>query len=334
MNVKDEFVNNVLEMATEMYNAEQLDLLRNILYMSLNNYNITLKDVESMLPAISDLAVVNAKPYSMFFVAKKIEGLSEKSLTYYKLEIDALIQRIHKPFNEISSDDIRYYLATLQGITNRTVDNKRRVLSSFFGWLHAEEYINKNPMLKIKPVKQARLVRKPFTEYEVEQLRDKCQNIRELAIIDLLLSTGMRVGEINTVNRDDVNFQLDEVIVFGKSQKQRICYLNAKAKKRLIDYLNTRTDTNKALFVSLQKPHKRMGIGGIETTIRAIGHRAGVTNTHPHRFRRTAATLALNRGMTVEQLQQLLGHENISTTMIYAVSSTANVKQAHGKFLT
>ena len=276
------------------------------------------------------------RAYQMFYVAKKIEGLSDKSLQVYKYTLDKFLGIYPKPLAAITANDIRMFMASRQGATATTRDNERRHLSSFFGWLLAEEYIPKNPMLKIKKVKQARVVRPPFSGREIEELRDACVDNRERAIIEIMLSTGMRVGELHGVDRKDVSGS--EIIVTGKGNKQRVCYLNPAALKRLNDYLEERSDHYPPLIANQTKPkpvnpENRMAIGMMEKTVRMLGRRAGVKDTHPHRFRRTAATLALQRGMPIEQVKIMLGHESIETTLRYAITADDTVKHSHAKYM-
>ena len=333
--MKNRIVSNVLLRMDEHLTPDNMEILRTALCIALMGVVVTPenKKVPDELVALDDN--VNTRPYMMFFVSKKIEGLSEKTLVYYRMEINAFLQFCIKPLQSVTTDDLRYFLATRGNISNVTLDNKRRILNSFFSWLHCEEYITKNPMARLKVIRQEKRVKKPFSEHEIECLRDACDNIRETAILDLLLSTGMRVGELHLLNRSSVDFARGELTVFGKGAKERVCYLNPKASKHLADYLASRTDKDDALIVPANNGgNRRLGITGLEKVVRDIGVRAGVKDVHPHRFRRTAATIAINRGMPVEQVQQMLGHEQIATTMRYAIVALENVKVAHAKYLS
>lgn len=235
-----------------------------------------------------------------------------------------------------TTEDIRAYLAVFQRKNKSsrvTIDNIRRIFSSFFAWLEEEDYIIKSPVRRIHKVKTGTQVKEVLSDENIEQLRDSCTEIRDLAIIDILASTGMRVGELVKLNREDINFNERECIVFGKGNKERIVYFNARAKIHLQQYLASRKDRNKALFVSLAKPHKRLGISGVETRLRKLGRSAKIVRVHPHKFRRTLATMAIDKGMPVEQVQRLLGHVKIDTTMHYAMVNQSNVKLSHRKFI-
>lgn len=272
----------------------------------------------------------------MFLAAKKIEGRSEKSLKYYQSTIEKMIEKIGKTVKHITTDDLRGYLSEYQRenySSKVTIDNIRRILSSFFGWLEDEDYILKSPVRRIHKVKTGKSIKETYTDEQLELMRDSCEEPRDLAMIDLLASTGMRVGEMVLLNREDINFEERECIVFGKGDKERIVYFDARAKMHLQNYLKTRIDDNKALFVSLSVPHKRLEIGGVEVRLRKIGKALGIEKVHPHKFRRTLATMAIDKGMPIEQLQQLLGHQRIDTTLQYAMVKQSNVKIAHRKYI-
>ena len=324
-------IRSVLETLCNRFEREDLQAIESAFYVGLRGFIIQ-RDKSSTTALSADISP-DVRAYQMFFVAKKVEGLSDGTLEYYKYVIDRFLQFTQKPLATITADDIRLYLASREGLSVTTLNNERRNLSSFFGWLTTEEYISKNPMLKIGNIKQPKKIRKPFSADEIEKLRDATTNMRDRAVVETLLSTGMRAGELCGTDKSDVDFNAGEVIVTGKGNKQRICYLNAAAKKRLIDYLESRADNNPALFVALEKPHKRFETGGIAGCIREIGNRAGVDNTHPHRFRRTAATIALQRGMPLDQVRIMLGHEAIATTTLYAITADDAVKYAHAKFM-
>ena len=272
----------------------------------------------------------------LFLAAKRIEGRSEKSLTYYKLTIDKMLISIDKPVKHITTDDLRSYLADYQkehSSSKVTIDNIRRILSSFFGWLEDEDYIVKSPVRRIHKVKTGKTVKETYSDEVLELMRDSCTELRDLAMIDMLASTGMRVGEMVLLNQDDINFDERECVVFGKGDKERIVYFDARTKMHLKAYLDSRNDDNPALFVSLTSSHNRMKIGGIEVRLRKIGNELGIPKVHPHKFRRTLATMAIDKGMPIEQRQQLLGHQRIDTTLQYAMVKQSNVKLAHRKYI-
>lgn len=271
-----------------------------------------------------------------FLSAKRIEGCSEKSLVYYRNTIQAMLDVVEKPVREIETDNLREYLTGYQKEKNSskvTIDNIRRILSSFFSWLEDEDYIIKSPVRRIHRVKSATTIKETYSDENLETMRDSCTELRDLALIDILTSTGMRIGELVLLNRKDINFEERECVVFGKGSKERMVYFDARAKIHLQEYLNSRTDDNPALFVSLRAPYERMKIGGIEARLRGMGRNLGIAKVHPHKFRRTLATMAIDKGMPIEQLQKLLGHKRIDTTLQYAMVKQSNVKIAHRKYI-
>lgn len=273
---------------------------------------------------------------ALFLSAKKIEGCSEKSLKYYESTIRAMLKVVDKAIRAIETDDIRSYLMKYQSNNDSsrvTIDNIRRIFSSFFSWLEDEDYILKSPVRRIHKVKTVSNIKETYSDEMLEQMRDNCNEIRDLALIDILASTGMRIGELVLLNREDINFNERECIVFGKGDKERMVYFDARTKLHLKEYLDSRDDCEKALFVSLRSPHTRLSIGGIETRLRNMGRKLGINKVHPHKFRRTLATMAIDKGMPIEQLQQLLGHKRIDTTLQYAMVKQSNVKNAHRKYI-
>ena len=271
-----------------------------------------------------------------FIAAKRVEGCSEKSLRYYESTIRNMLEAVSKPEKQITTEDLRSYLDTYQRrgtVSKVTLDNVRRILSTFFSWLEDEDYIVKSPVRRIHNVKTGKTVKETYTDESLELMRDYCDNPRDLAMIDLLASTGIRVGELVKLNRGDVDFENRECIVFGKGNKERKVYFDARTKIHLQKYLASRTDDNEALFVSLIKPFDRLQISGVEIRLRKIGRDLGIHKTHPHKFRRTLATMAIDKGMPIEQVQQLLGHQSIDTTLQYAMVNQANVKNSCKKFI-
>lgn len=271
-----------------------------------------------------------------FLAAKKVEGCSDKSLRYYYSTIDNMLTNVGKTAKHITTDDLRQYLDAYQKSSKAskvTIDNIRRILSSFFSWLEEENHILKSPVRRIHKVKTGKTVKETYTDEALEIMRDSCETDRDLAMIDLLASTGMRVGEMVKLNRADIDFQERECIVFGKGDKERRVYFDARTKIHLMRYLESRNDSNPALFVSLQSPHNRLQISGVEVRLRVLGRRLGIPKVHPHKFRRTLATMAIDKGMPIEQVQRLLGHQSIDTTLQYAMVNQNNVKMSHQKFL-
>lgn len=271
-----------------------------------------------------------------FLTAKEVEGCSSKTLAYYEATIRKMIDQTNKPLSQISTDDLREYLTKYQeqnGSSRVTIDNIRRIFSSFFSWLEDEDYIVKSPVRRIHKIKTASTIKEVLSDEHLEALRDGCRTKRDLAIVDLLASTGMRIGELVLLDRGDINLAERECIVLGKGNKERQVYFDARAKLHLQDYLSSRTDANPALFVSLNSPHDRISIGGIELRLRVLGRSLMLPKVHPHKFRRTLATSAIDKGMPIEQVQKLLGHARIDTTMHYALVSQSNVKQSHRKYL-
>lgn len=247
-----------------------------------------------------------------------------------------MIRRIPLEIRKITTDDIREYLAEYQKMNSCgkvTVDNVRRNLSSFFSWLEEEDYILKSPMRRIHKIKTKQAVKEVITDEMIEQLRDHCKCKRDLAMIDLLYSTGIRVGELVGLNRTDINFGERECVVYGKGDKERRVYFDAKSKLHLQDYLKERVDDNPALFVTLDAPYERLKISGVEIRVRELGRKLNMDKIHPHKFRRTMATRAIDKGMPIEQVQKILGHSQIDTTMQYAIVNQNNVKSAHRKYI-
>ena len=309
-------------------NNEQLMHLRDAMAETLEGATITYDS--GSIPADEADAV------EAFITAKRIEGCSEKTLKYYNATIQSMLDGIGKGIKYIVTDDIRCYLTEYQAkkkSSKVTVDNIRRILSSFFSWLEDEDYILKSPVRRIHKVKTGTNIKETYSDEALELMRDNCKELRDLAMIDMLASTGMRVGEMVLLNREDIDFNERECVVFGKGDKERIVYFDARTKIHLQNYLNSRKDDNPALFVSLQFPYNRMNIGGIEVRLRQLGKRLGLNKVHPHKFRRTLATMAIDKGMPIEQLQQLLGHKRIDTTLQYAMVKQSNVKIAHRKYI-
>lgn len=326
------FINDVVQGMLPHLTNGQLEELRRVLTIALQGKTIVATEKTESI----DTATENIHLTGLFIAAKRVEGCSEKSLKYYTTTIETMLLYIGKPIKHITTDDLRGYLTDYQSKRNSskvTIDNMRRILSSFFSWLEDEDYIIKSPVRRIHKVKTASNIKETYTDEELEVMRDSCVNLRDLAIIDMLASTGMRVGEMVLLNREDVNFSERECIVLGKGDKERPVYFDARTKLHLQCYLESRTDNNPALFVSLKSPFERLKIGGIEVRIKQIGQKLGIKKAHPHKFRRTLATTVIDKGMPIEQLQRLLGHKRIDTTLMYAMVKQSNVKMAHRKFI-
>ncbi len=326
--MKQNLITDVVQGMLLYLDNAQIKCLQEVLKSSLIHYEVT-ENANIEKNSKQDFV-------ELFLSAKRIEGCSEKSLKYYKATIITMIATVEKEVKHIVTDDIRKYLTEYQE-KNRsskvTIDNIRRILSSFFSWLEDEDYILKSPVRRIHKVKTGTNIKETYSDETLELMRDNCTELRDLVIIDMLASTGMRVGEMVLLNRNDIDFNERECIVFGKGNKERVVYFDARTKIHLQNYLESRTDSNPALFVSLKEPHDRLKIGGIEVRLREYGKKLGLPKVHPHKFRRTLATMAIDKGMPIEQLQQLLGHRKIDTTLQYAMVKQSNVKIAHRKYI-
>lgn len=323
INMEEKLVKIINEMA-EHLSIAQMKKLQEVLIKNLC-------DAEPEKTEIS-----NYDYLQLFLDAKKIEGCSERTLQYYQVTVERLFKSIKTPVRKQTTEEIRKYLSDYQKINNCskvTVDNIRRNISSFFSWLEEEDYILKSPMRRIHKIKTKQQVKEIISDEVIEKLRDNCSCARDLAMIDLLYSTGVRVGELVNLDISDIDFEARECIVFGKGDKERKVYFDAKAKLHLLNYLSTRNDTNPALFVTLDSPHSRLKISGVEIRIRQLGRKLNLTKIHPHKFRRTMATRAIDKGMPIEQVQKILGHSQIDTTMQYAIVNQINVKTSHQKFI-
>lgn len=272
----------------------------------------------------------------MFLDAKRIEGCSDRTLNYYKITVEQFICQVETAVRKITTEEIREYLSNYQkrnNCSNVTIDNIRRNISSFFSWLEEEDYILKSPMKRIHKIKTKTVVKNIISDEGIEKLRDNCKEKRDLAIIDLLYSTGIRVGELVNLNIDDIDLEGRECVVHGKGDKERRVYFDAKAKVHLKEYIDARTDTNEALFVTLDAPYDRLKISGVEIRLRKLGRTLELEKIHPHKFRRSMATRAIDKGMPIEQVQKILGHSQIDTTMQYAMVNQSNVKMSHQRYM-
>lgn len=321
--MEEKVVKIINEMA-EYLNVSQMKKLQEVLLKTFSEKEAAQKEIS------------NEEYLKLFLDAKSIEGCSERTINYYKTTVEKMFINIDTTVRKITTEEIRRYLVEYQqmnGCSKVTVDNVRRNISSFFSWLEEEDYILKSPMKRIHKIKTKQQVKETISDEAIEQLRDNCRCRRDLAIIDLLYSTGIRVGELVNLNISDVNFEARECVVFGKGDKERKVYFDAKAKIHLQEYLNSRDDDNPALFVTLDAPYDRLKISGVEIRIRRLGRKLNMEKIHPHKFRRTMATRAIDKGMPIEQVQKLLGHSQIDTTMQYAIVNQNNVKNSHQKFI-
>jgi integrase/recombinase XerD len=330
--MREQMIKEISTAMAAVLTIEQVAVLNKTLIEVVNKYEVTAMEAGNDHGGES-----NERLLEKFIAAKRIEGRTKPTLLYYESTIRHLLSDVPGSLLNFTAEDIRDYLSDFQQkrqSSSVTVNNIRRIFSSFFSWLEQEDYIIKSPMRRIHKVKTGTRVKSTISDEEMEILRDHCDNKRDLAMIDFLASTGIRVGELVRLNRTDINFNERECIVSGKGNKQRIVYFNARAKTHLLNYLGERTDENPALFVSLHQPTERLRISGVETRLRKLGRETGVMHVHPHKFRRTLATAAIDRGMPVEQVQRLLGHVKIDTTMQYAMVNQNNVKMSHRRYLS
>ena len=321
--MEEKLVNILNEMA-DYLNISQMKRLQEVLIDNLCNGRAQKEQVS------------NEEYLRLFLDAKKIEGCSLRTLQYYEVTVKHMLNNLDTPIRKMTTDEIRTYLVAYQQINNCskvTVDNVRRNISSFFSWLEEEDYILKSPMRRIHKIKTKTVVKETISDEGIEQLRDHCTQLRDIAIIDLLYSTGIRVGELVNLNIEDVDLEQRECVVFGKGDKERRVYFDAKTKIHLKEYLDLRSDCNPALFVSLDAPFNRLMISGVEIRLRELGRLVGLNKIHPHKFRRTMATRAIDRGMPIEQVQKILGHSQIDTTMQYAIVNQNNVKNSHRRYI-
>ncbi len=326
--MKEKVIKEIEQKMASILNNEQKEKLKEVLLYTFYNIEVT---------SIKDELVEDTTDYAkMFIAAKRIEGCSERTLNYYETTIKTMVDKLSKKVNSIETEDLRNYLSEYQAKNNCskiTIDNVRRILSSFFAWLEDEDYIMKSPVRRIHKVKATQTVKETYTDEELEEMRDACIEIRDLAMVDFLASTGVRVGELVNLDRVDIDMQERSCVVLGKGGKEREVYFDARTKIHLQNYLNSRTDNNPALFVSLLRPYDRLKISGVEIRLRELGKKINIKKIHPHKFRRTMATKAIDKGMPIEQVQVLLGHRKIDTTLQYAMVNQNNVRNSHKKFI-
>lgn len=326
--MKERVIKEIEQKMASILNNEQKEKLKEVLLYTFYNIEVT---------NIKDELVEDTTDYAkMFIAAKRIEGCSERTLNYYETTIKTMVDKLSKKVNSIETEDLRNYLSEYQAKNNCskvTIDNVRRILSSFFAWLEDEDYIMKSPVRRIHKVKATQTVKETYTDEELEEMRDACIEIRDLAMVDFLASTGVRVGELVNLDRVDIDMQERSCVVLGKGGKEREVYFDARTKIHLQNYLNSRTDNNPALFVSLLRPYDRLKISGVEIRLRELGKKINIKKIHPHKFRRTMATKAIDKGMPIEQVQVLLGHRKIDTTLQYAMVNQNNVRNSHKRFI-
>lgn len=330
--MKNQLISEITRQMIPYLDNAQMEQLLNVLQHALWNVQITSNEDGAQQPDKE----TNAELLDMFLSAKRVEGCSEKTLRYYETSIRRLFAAVDSHVTHMQTDDLRGYLSDYQQQTQCSkgnIDNIRRIMSSFFTWLEDENYILKSPVRRIHKIRSNKTVKETYTDEALETMRDQCGCLRDLAMIDLLASTGMRVGELVRLNRDDIDFENRECVVFGKGSKERPVYFDARTKIHLKNYLESRSDDNPALFVSLLSPYNRLEISGVEVRLRKLGRKLGITKVHPHKFRRTLATRAIDKGMPIEQVQRLLGHAKIDTTMQYAMVNQNNVKISHRKYI-
>ena len=330
-NMNEPIISEILQDMLPVLDNSQLAKLKGVLEHKLWNVEIVNKTVEDSFDKS------NEEFTELFISAKRVEGCSSKTLKYYLATINKMTDTVGKHITKITTEDLRKYLSDYHEENNcskSNIDNIRRILSSFFSWLEDEDYILKSPVRRIHKIKSAKTVKETYTDEMLECMRDNCDSLRDLAIIDMLASTGMRVGELVHLNIEDVDFEKRECVVLGKGSKERPVYFVARTKIHLRNYLESRNDDNPALFVSMLKPYNRLNISGVEIRLRELGRKLDITKVHPHKFRRTLATRAIDKGMPIEQVQKLLGHSKIDTTMQYAMVDQENVKLSHRKYIS
>lgn len=326
--MKNSVITEVMQEMVGSLNNAQLEKLQCILNHALKG-KVVIKEDEFEINQDVDYV-------ELFLSAKKVEGCSFRTLSYYKSTLHAMVTTLNKSVKQIDTEDLRGYIASyadLYQVSKTTLDNIRRIISSFFSWLENENYIIKSPARRIRKIKTGSTVKAIYSDEELELLRDHCSTIRDLAIIDFLASTGVRIGELVNIDISDIDFDKRECVVLGKGNKERVVYFDARCKIHLLDYIRSRHDSNKALFVSLHQPYHRLNISGIEIRLRNLGKVLQMERVHPHKFRRTLATNAIDKGMPIEQVQVLLGHTKIDTTLHYAMVNQNNVKQSHKKYI-
>lgn len=328
MNAKVQIINDVLSSLKD-FDQKTLDRIENILYVNFENYEVKEKCTQVVVHDNSNLGLIKK-----FIATKKLEGKSIRTLKKYQPELEMLHYFLGKDFHNLTTYDLRYYLAQYKEhrkISNRTLDNMRKTISSFFTWMYDEGYIIHNPAKALKQIKYTKTVKKPFTVIEREKLKNACSTKRDLALVEFLYASGLRVSEVASINIDNIDFISREATVVGKGSKERKFYLSEICVEYLKSYINSRTDRNNALFVSTKRPYNRLTKEGIESIVKRIGKKAGVSNVHPHRFRRTLATDLVRKNVPIQDVAHILGHADLRTTQVYVCLDQESVKYNYNK---
>lgn len=321
----------VLRRMQEIIQEEQLRELKSVLNMVFAGCEIV---EETGLRVIDSSWLDDLED---FLMSKALEGKSAETVKRYRYELSRLLSYINKAVAEIVSDDISEYMQMykrIRNVSNQTLKNVRMVYSSFFGWLRDRDRIRKNPMILVEDIKVEKIIRKPFSDEERERMLRECDTLRDKAMLEFMYSTAVRVSELARLNRNDIRFGTKDLIVYGKGGKERRVYLNDRTNMYLREYLQSRSDSNPALFAGIKAPHNRLTKAGIEDIVRRIGQRSGVEKAHPHRFRRTAITNALNRGMPLQEAVWFAGHVKPETTLRYSTEDQEAVQYHHKKYLS
>lgn len=325
--MKNLLIENICAQISGALTEVQLNMLRNVLIKNFADVSV------NHIPTNSNTAI----DYLKFYLdAKKLEGCSENTIRYYRIENLKMLKKINKPIHEITTTDLRNYLSEYSQENNAgnvTLDNMRRTIACFFKWLEDEDYIIKSPARKIHKIKSAKVIKEAFSDEDIAILVNSCENLREKVIISFLSITGVRVSELLQLNRDSINIDERECKVLGKGNKERLVYIDASTKVLLTEYLAQRTDSSEALFVSRRAPYHRLTPSGLSKILKRAGKKANIGHIHPHKFRRSMATRALAKGMSIESVQHLLGHEKVDTTLMYALIDEELVKMYHQRFL-
>lgn len=330
--MSDKLINKTLLELQDHLSGDQLRRLKDVLTIECSKYLITEQKNEVVIyDETSDIAA-----YKQFFVSKKLQGLSSGTLNLYMQTINLFMRTLRKPYKDITTNDIRFFIANREiqdRISKGTLARERGCIVRFFHWLYIEEFIDRDPSARVENIKVPKRRKQEFSELEVEKLRSATANSKESLVIELLLSTGCRVSELVSLNFRDYDQENDSITVIGKGNKQRTLYLNAKAKIALTHYLKDVPHITGPLFFG-QTVGKEMTSAGVQKLVKRLGDRAGVANVHPHRFRRTAATLARRHGMPIELVMNFLGHESIDTTLKYSMIGDEELKLSHQKFVS
>ena len=330
-NMKEKITMEILREMMPLLNQEQLNKLKEVVRVKLCGYEIRQQETALMCEN------QNWQNYLQIFLGRfEQNGKSEGTVEQYRFHLSRLFSYIGKNVEDISDDDLIEYIhkyKTVRKPSNRYLNNIRLVFNSFFRWLQRKKVIMRNPVDGLEPIKYRQEIKRPFSSEEMEKVRCACEQERDLAIVEFLYSSAVRVSELCQLNRDEICWESNDVLVLGKGNKEREVYLNARAHLHLRKYLESRTDGNPALFVSSKSPHKRLTRSGVRNILKAIGEKAGVEKVHPHRFRRTSATDLLRMGMPIEQVQELLGHTKIETTRIYCTITKEQVRTSHRRYM-